>query len=92
MVVRWMGSSWTALEDDGGDSGAADLQVQDGVASGAAPEQLELLGIELDGLGVVAVAVDNGGQDALAAQGRDLLAGDGPMLRGQTRAGAGAHG
>ena len=39
------------------------------VAAGVAAQRLELLGIDLDGLGRVAVAVHHGGQDALRGAG-----------------------
>ena len=55
-----------------------------------APDVVERAGIDLDRLGVAATTVDDGRQDAVAAQAGDLLAEDDAALRDEF--GSGAHG
>ena len=65
-----------ALEEHRCRLAAADREVEQRVAAGMPEQRLELTRVELDGLRRVAMAVDDGGQDALTAQAADLLAED----------------
>ena len=72
---------------------AVDREVDQGVGADAPAEQLELVRVDRDVGGVLAVAEHDGRQAAGVAQVADLLAGDVAMLGGQRRAGGGGgHG
>ncbi len=66
---------------------AVDRQVDEGVLAGLAAQQLELVGVDGDARRIEAVAEDDAGQAAVAAEAGDLLADDVAGLRGERGAG-----
>jgi DNA-binding response OmpR family regulator len=76
------------LEEHRGGPARADLEVDEDVTADPPPQDVEAAGIQLDGLRIMAVAEDDAGQDALAAEAGDLLADDGAGLGDDERAGA----
>ena len=78
-----------ALQQHRHGTAATDLEIHQRVARSGAAQLVEGARIDLDGLRLAAVAVDDGGHEALAAQRVDLLAKDLAGLGSDD--GAGAH-
>ena len=67
---RWTGWTWMPCTSTGRGLLAVDREVDEGGRAGAPAEQLELVGVDGDGLAGRAVAVDDGGQRPSLRSGR----------------------
>src|SRR3954447_26378563 len=81
-----------AVDEDRSGLLAMDRQVDQCVLTGLAPEQLELVGVDRDVLGIEAAAEDDGGEPAASAENGDLLAELLARLGREAQAGRGSGG
>jgi len=89
--VHGVAPNWVlvdTLQQDRRSLAATDLEIDQRVSRGRAPQDVEVARIELDGLGLPTAAIDDCWEDALTTQSADLLAEDLAGLGGHDRTGA----